>query len=70
VNEKTKLIEGMEVPNLMRITLSNYKQVNGVQVPYQTKVEIFVVNTTVTSELKKVEFNGKLDPDKFSKPNN
>ena len=70
VNEKTKLIDGMEVPNLMRITLSNYKKVNGVQVPYQSKVEIFVVNTTVTSELKKVEFNGKLDPDKFSKPDN
>ena len=70
VNEKTKLIEGIEVPNLMRITLSNYKEVNGVQVPYHTKVEIFVVNTTVTSDLKKVEFNGKLDANKFSKPDN
>jgi hypothetical protein len=70
VNEKTKLIEGIEVPNLMRITLSNYKEVNGVQVPYHTKVEIFVVNTTVTSDLKKVEFNGKLDANNFSKPDN
>ena len=70
VNEKTKLIAGMEIPNLMRITLSNYKEVNGVQVPYHTNVEIFVVNTTVTSDLKKVEFNGKLDANKFSNPDN
>ena len=70
VNEKTKLIDGMEIPNFLRITLSNYQQVNGVQIPYNSKVEIFVVNTTVTSELKKVEFNGKLDVDRFLRPTN
>jgi len=70
VNEKTKLIEGMEIPNLLRITLSNYKKVNGVQIPYKTKVEIFTANSTFTSDLKKVEFNGKFDTDTFSKPDN
>jgi hypothetical protein len=70
VNEKTKLIEGVEIPNLLRITLSNYKKVRGVQIPYKTKVEIFTANSTVRCELKKVEFNGKFDTDKFSKPDN
>ena len=70
LNEKTKLIEGMVIPNLIRITFSNYKQVNGVQVSYSTKVEIFPTRTTITTELKRVEFNGKLDSDKFSKPDN
>jgi len=70
VNEKTKLIEGMEIPNLLRITLSNYKKVNGVQIPYKTKAEIFAANSTFTCDLKKVEFNGKFDTDNFSKPDN
>ena len=70
VNEKTKLIEGMEIPNLLRITLSNYKKVNGVQIPYKTKAEIFTANSTFTSDLKKVEINSKFDTDNFSKPDN
>jgi hypothetical protein len=70
VNAKTKLIEGMEIPNLLRITLSDYKKVSGVQVPYKTKVEIFAANSTFRCDLKKVEFNGKFDTDKFSKPDN
>jgi len=60
----------MEIPNLLRITLSDYKKVSGVQVPYKTKVEIFAANSTFRCDLKKVEFNGKLDTDKFSKPDN
>jgi len=70
VNQKTKLIEGMEIPNLLRITLSNYKKVNGVQTPYKTKVEIFGANSTFMCDLKKVEFNGKFDADTFTKPAN
>ena len=70
VNQKTKLIEGMEIPNLLRITLSDYKKVSGVQVPYKTKVEIFGANSTFMCDLKKVEFNGKFDADKFTKPAN
>ena len=70
VNQKTRLIEGMEIPNLLRITLSNYKKVNGVQIPYKTKAEIFGANSTFTSDLKKVEFNEQFDVDKFTKPAN
>ena len=70
VNQKTKLIEGMEIPNLLKITLTNYKKVNGVQIPYKTKAEIFGANSTFTSDLKKVEFNEQFDVDKFTKPAN
>jgi hypothetical protein len=70
LNEKTKLIEGMVIPNLIRFTFSNYKLVTGVQVPFRNKVEIFPTSTTVTAELKRVEFNGELDADIFTKPAN
>ncbi|MDE0818749.1 MAG: hypothetical protein OSA92_13880 [Pirellulaceae bacterium] len=70
LNEKTKLIEGMVIPNLIRITFSNYKLVTGVQVPFRNKVEIFPTSTTITTELKRVEFNGELDADIFTKPAN
>ena len=70
VNEKTKLIEGMVVPDFLRITSTNYQEVNGVQVAHTSKVEILVTNSTFTAELKKVEFNVKLDAVKFLKPEN
>jgi len=70
VNNKTKLVAGIEIPHLMKITLSNYKKVSGVQISYKSKVEIFVANSTFTSELKKIEFNGKINADEFSKPDN
>ncbi|MEC9093840.1 MAG: hypothetical protein VX438_14105 [Planctomycetota bacterium] len=70
VNGKTKLLEGIEVPSLMKLTFSNYQESNGVQVAHNTKVEITALNTTVLSELKKFTVNEKLDEVKFSKPAN
>tara|TARA_Y100001968_G_scaffold329128_1_gene377760 strand:- start:425 stop:1243 length:819 start_codon:yes stop_codon:yes gene_type:complete len=68
INEKTSLIEGYLLPDFMQVSLSEYKDFEGVMMFTRQKAEIFVINTTYDLKVEKIEFNPELDDARFAKP--
>ncbi|MEE2641255.1 MAG: hypothetical protein VX768_11560 [Planctomycetota bacterium] len=68
LNSRTKLIEGIFIPGFLRISFSEYTEKEGVQIPYQSRVEVLTSKSSFSSRLEKIEFNLKLDGARFSKP--
>ena len=70
INDQTKLIQAFQIADFMRITFSDYRDVQGVMMAYKTKVEIKPSNQTFIIEVESIEINSKLDAAKLEKPGN
>ncbi|MFL2871066.1 MAG: hypothetical protein ACJZ8O_09995 [Pirellulaceae bacterium] len=70
INDQTKLIQAFQIADFMRITFSDYRDVQGVMMAYKTKVEIKPSNQTLIIEVESIEINSKLDAAKLEKPGN
>ena len=68
INDQTKLIQAFQIPDFMRITFSDYREIEGVMMAYKTKIEIKPGNQTLVIQLESVEVNSKLDAARLEKP--
>ena len=68
INDQTKLIQAFQIPDFMRITFSDYREIEGVMMAYKTKIEIKPGNQTLIIQLESVEVNSKLDAARLEKP--
>ncbi len=68
INKKTKLMDGIEIPGLFGMTLSNYKEIDGVKMPVDSKMELSFADMTITTKLDKVQVNRTFDDSKLERP--
>ena len=68
LDASTKLIEGFEIEQFMLIYLGDYQEVEGVKVPFYSKTDVKVLQTTFVSKVKQLNFNVEITDDQLAKP--
>ena len=68
VNQETKLLEGISLPDDVKVTLENYQVIEGVSIPIRAVVKLGAENLTMIYEYKTTDINSEIDATRFQRP--
>jgi len=68
VNQETKLLEGISLPDDVKVTLENYQVIEGVSIPVRAVVKLGAENLTMIYEYNTTDINSEIDATRFQRP--
>jgi hypothetical protein len=69
VDKETQLLRRMQIPEVLEVTYDDYRDVDGVKLPFATLVDVQVAGLAIAYEYEATVINGPVDASKFVQPN-